>query len=135
MLIKVKIWLLKPLKISNLNKSFLIALRTVPPILEPLNQHVAITVKDKMIKPYKNRKFRNSDHYIHRYPYEHSLYIKFNIDGNILIVCLCVDDLVFTGNNPRLIFELREAMISQFMMNDLGLMAYFLGIEISQLKD
>ena len=68
-----------------------------------------------------------------RCPYEHTLYIKFNPEGDVLIVCLYVDDLIFTGNNPKLISEFREAMISQFEMTDLGLMSYFLGIEVHQL--
>lgn len=74
-------------------------------------------------------------HGFQRCPYEHTLYIKFKPDEDILIVCLYVDDLIFTGNNPKLIFEFREAMISQFEMTDLGLMSYFLGIEVSQLDN
>jgi len=74
-------------------------------------------------------------HGFHRCPYKHTLYIKFNTDGDILTVCLYMDDLIFTGNNPKLISTFREAMISQFEMTDLGLMSYFLGIEVSQLKD
>nr|XP_016478508.1 PREDICTED: uncharacterized mitochondrial protein AtMg00810-like [Nicotiana tabacum] len=70
-----------------------------------------------------------------RYPYEHTLYIKFKCGEYILIVCLYVDDLIFTGNNPELIYEFREAMISKFEMIDLGLMSYFLGIEVSQLDN
>ena len=75
------------------------------------------------------------EHGFLRCPYEHTLYIKFNPEGDVLIVCLYVDDLIFTGNNPKLISEFREAMISQFEMTDLGLMSYFLGIEVHQLDD
>ena len=35
----------------------------------------------------------------HRCPYEHTLYIKSN-SGDILIVCLYMDDLIFIDNNP-----------------------------------
>ena len=43
-----------------------------------------------------------------------------------------MDDLIFIGNNLRMISEFREAIISHFEMIDLGLMSYFLGIEVSQ---
>lgn len=66
-----------------------------------------------------------------RCPHEHTLYIKNNSQGDI-IVCLYVDDMIFIGNNMQLISEFREAMISQFEMTDLGLMSYFLGIEVTQ---
>ena len=32
-------------------------------------------------------------------PYEHAFYIKKNAHGDILIACLYVDDLLFTGNS------------------------------------
>ncbi|XP_019229122.1 PREDICTED: uncharacterized protein LOC109210203 [Nicotiana attenuata] len=70
-----------------------------------------------------------------RCPCEHTLYIKFKPGEDILIMCLYVDDLIFTGNNPKLISEFREAMISQFEMADLGSMSYFHGIEVSQLDN
>ena len=59
----------------------------------------------------------------HRCPYEHILYIKFNLFGDIVIVCLYVDDLIFTGNNSKVISEFREVVISHFEMTDLGLMS------------
>ena len=34
-------------------------------------------------------------------PYEHAFYVK-EKDGDILIVCLYVDDLIFTRSNPNL---------------------------------
>ncbi|XP_058740883.1 uncharacterized mitochondrial protein AtMg00810-like [Vicia villosa] len=55
--------------------------------------------------------------------------------GDVLIVCLYVDDLIFTGNNSEMITKFREAMIRHFEMIDLGLMSYFLGIEVVQQDD
>ena len=40
-------------------------------------------------------------------PHEHALYCKVHKNGDILIVCLYVDDLIFTGNNPSM-FEDRK---------------------------
>jgi hypothetical protein len=71
----------------------------------------------------------------HRCPFEHTLYIKFIDYGDLLIVCLYVDDLIITGNNSKMVAEFREAMIRRFEMTDLGLMSYFLGIEVVQQND
>lgn len=64
-------------------------------------------------------------------PYEHALYIKAQ-SGDILIVCLYVDDLIFTGNNPSMFEEFKKDMSNEFEMTDMGLMAYYLGIEVKQ---
>ena len=60
------------------------------------------------------------------------LYIKAS-NGNVLIVVLYVDDLIFIGNVKALIDEFKEAMKSEFEMIDLGLLKYFLGIEVKQM--
>ena len=56
-------------------------------------------------------------------------------NGNVLIVVLYVDDLIFTGNDKALIGQFKEAMKSEFEMTDLGLLKYFLGIEVKQMHD
>ena len=61
---------------------------------------------------------------------EPTLYTKINEQGQILIVCLYVDDLIFTGNLSIDMFK--SAMKREFEMIDLGLMKYFLGIEVTQ---
>ncbi|KAE8683276.1 TMV resistance protein N-like [Hibiscus syriacus] len=67
-------------------------------------------------------------------PYEHALYIKIK-DEDILIVCLYVDDLIFTGSNPSMFNEFKDVMMKEFEMTDMGLMAYYLGIEVKQQND
>ena len=47
-----------------------------------------------------------------------------------MIVALYVDDLIFMGNSQRLIEEFKRDMTKEFEMTDLGLMKYFLGIEV-----
>ncbi|KAK2446248.1 putative mitochondrial protein [Trifolium repens] len=64
-------------------------------------------------------------------PYEHTLYIKLQ-GRDILIVCLYVDDLIFTGNNPTMFEEFKKEMTKEFEMTDIGLMSYYLGIEVKQ---
>lgn len=62
----------------------------------------------------------------HKCPYEHTLYIKTR--ENVLIVCLYVDDLIFTRNDEFLFREFKQSMMKEFEMTDLGVMKYFLGI-------
>lgn len=42
-----------------------------------------------------------------RCPYEHALYIKISNNGDLLLVCLYIDDLIFIGNNPKMFKILR----------------------------
>ena len=67
-------------------------------------------------------------------PHEHALYTKME-KGDILLVCLYVDDLIFTGTNPRMFEEFKKAMAREFEMTDMGLMSYYLGIEVKQNKN
>ena len=46
-------------------------------------------------------------------PYDHALYVKV-MDGDILIVCLYVDDLIFTGSDASLFEEFKRVMIKEF---------------------
>uniref|UniRef100_A0A2N9ICE2 Integrase catalytic domain-containing protein n=1 Tax=Fagus sylvatica TaxID=28930 RepID=A0A2N9ICE2_FAGSY len=68
-------------------------------------------------------------------PHEHALYCKVHENGDILIVCLYVDDLIFTGNNPSMFEDFKNAMAREFEMTDIGLMAYYLGIEVKQTEE
>ncbi|KAE8706195.1 hypothetical protein F3Y22_tig00110403pilonHSYRG00175 [Hibiscus syriacus] len=67
-------------------------------------------------------------------PYEHALYIKIKY-GDILIMCLYVDDLIFIGSNSSMFNEFKDVMMKEFEMTDMGFMAYYLGIEVKQQKD
>jgi hypothetical protein len=61
---------------------------------------------------------------------EPNLYTKIDQQGKILIVCLDVDDMIYTRNLELTIFK--HSMQSKFDMTDLGIMKYFLGIEVDQ---
>lgn len=45
-------------------------------------------------------------------PYKHTLYVKTKDNGNILILCLYVDDLIFTGNSKIMVEEFKKAMMN-----------------------
>ena len=60
---------------------------------------------------------------------ESTMYVKHK-ETNFFIMSLDVDDLLVIGNNTRLVEEFKEEMMKVFEMVDLGLMTYFLGMEI-----
>jgi hypothetical protein len=60
-----------------------------------------------------------------------TLYVKQN-GAIILIISLYVDDLLVTGNNISLVEKFKQEMMEVFEMTDLGLMTFFLGMEIKQ---
>jgi Reverse transcriptase (RNA-dependent DNA polymerase) len=64
-------------------------------------------------------------------PYEHALYVKIKNDDK-LMMSLYVDDLIFMDSSGEMIEEFKRATKSEFEMTDLGLMFYFLGLEIKQ---
>ena len=65
-------------------------------------------------------------------PYEYSLFVKMEDGGKILMVCLYVDDLLFTGNDIVMFEKFKKSVMAEFDMSDLGRLTYFLGIEVAQ---
>ena len=62
---------------------------------------------------------------------EVTLYMKY-VDKHKLIVSLYVDDLLITRDKEQLVEEFKANMKDKFKMNELGLLTYFLGIEVTQ---
>ena len=67
-------------------------------------------------------------------PSEATLYVK-GTDANLIVVFVYVDDLLVTGSNEKLVKEFKAEMLKVFEMTDLGLMSYFLGMEVKQDHD
>jgi hypothetical protein len=66
-----------------------------------------------------------------RTPSEHTIYVRWN--GNVqLVVGVYVDDLIITGLDRDNIRLFKEEMVAAFKMSDLGLLHYYLGIEVKQ---
>ncbi|XP_052486910.1 uncharacterized mitochondrial protein AtMg00810-like [Gossypium raimondii] len=65
-------------------------------------------------------------------PYEYTLYIKGNSKGRFMVVSLYVDDVIFTGNDVKMLKEFQHSMMAEFEMTDLGELHHFLGIEVHQ---
>ena len=53
------------------------------------------------------------------------------VKGKLLIIVLYVDDLILTGDD-QLIVSCKENLAREFEMKDMGLMHYFLGMEVWQ---
>ena len=51
------------------------------------------------------------------------------VDGKLLNIVLYVDDLILTGDE-QLITSCKEDLAREFEMKDMGLLHYFLGLEI-----
>ena len=56
------------------------------------------------------------------------------VEGKLLIIVLYVDDLILTGDE-LFILSCKEDLAREFEMKDLGLLHYFLGLEIWQHSD
>ena len=53
------------------------------------------------------------------------------VEGKILIIVYYVDNLILTGDE-QLIHSCKEDLAKEFEMKDMGLLHYFLGVEIWQ---
>ena len=51
------------------------------------------------------------------------------------LFCLYVNDLLFTGNDVNMMQNFKQDMMQSYEMSDLGLLNYFLGMEVSQVKE
>jgi len=67
-------------------------------------------------------------------PYEHALYVK-KKGEDVMFIALYVDDLIFMGNNAKLIEAFKKVMKKEFEITELGFMKYFLSLEVVQGKD
>ena len=65
---------------------------------------------------------------------EATLYVK-KEHGNIIIICLYVVDLLFMENDVKMMQNFKQDMMQAYEMSDLGLLNYFLRIEVYQVKE
>eukprot|EP01018_Ginkgo_biloba_P021586 Gb_39093 [translate_table: standard] len=81
---------------------------------------------DKMDKFLLNSGFSRC----HSYP---TFYTK-KSDDEVLILVLYVDDLIITRSSTSLIHNINSSLMNQFDMIDLGLLHFFLGLQVNQLE-
>ena len=59
-----------------------------------------------------------------------TLYVKVNDAGDSLIVSIYVDDMLVIGSKIELVQRFKDEMEKIFEMIDLGVIKYFLGMEL-----
>lgn len=65
---------------------------------------------------------------------EHAVHRR-GVGESLLVVGVYVDDLIICGPSVSKITEFKQQMMSTFNMSDLGLLSYYLGMEVRQNKD
>ncbi|CAL9017922.1 unnamed protein product, partial [Prunus brigantina] len=63
---------------------------------------------------------------------EATLYTRSDSEGDLIIVSIYVDDIVYTGSSERMLNEFKREMMQRYEMSDLGLLHHFLGMGILQ---
>uniref|UniRef100_A0A251VGU8 Putative zinc finger, CCHC-type n=1 Tax=Helianthus annuus TaxID=4232 RepID=A0A251VGU8_HELAN len=61
--------------------------------------------------------------------YEHTLFIK-NTATSTMVTCVYVDDLIIASDSLQMINQLKDSMKKVFEMTDLGVLHYFVGMEV-----
>ena len=60
---------------------------------------------------------------------DHNVFYK-NTSSGIILLIMYVDDIVITGSNSKGILSLKSFLHNQFHTKDLGMLKYFLGVEV-----
>jgi hypothetical protein len=64
-------------------------------------------------------------------PHEAAVYRRGN-GGNVLLVCVYINDLVITGTKDAEVAAFKEEVKATFQMSDIRLLSFYLGIEVHQ---
>lgn len=59
---------------------------------------------------------------------EYGVYVQQTFDGNVILVCLYVDDILLTRSYTSEVNKFKKVLMNAFDMTNLGNMVYFLGI-------
>jgi len=63
--------------------------------------------------------------------HDYTLFVK-KKEEKMIMVCVYFDDLIYVGNDEEMCSKFKKSMKEEFEMTDLGMMRYFLGVEVSQ---
>jgi hypothetical protein len=78
----------------------------------------------KLDNTLKKMNFIQSEH-------KHAMYRR-SCGDDVLLIGVYVDDLMITGSSLAAVEEFKEEMKKVFLMSDLGLLSFYLGIEVRQ---
>ena len=62
---------------------------------------------------------------------DHTLFYRHSTSGGVVILLVYVDDIIITGDDTSTIGDLALYLGSEFAIKHLGLLRYFLGIEVA----
>ncbi|GJR80975.1 putative ribonuclease H-like domain-containing protein [Tanacetum coccineum] len=74
------------------------------------------------------------DNGFHRGKIDQTLFIK-KQKGDILLVQVYVDDIIFSSTKKELCFEFEKLMNEKFQMSSMGELTFFLGLQVKQKED
>ncbi|KZV32268.1 Cysteine-rich RLK (receptor-like protein kinase) 8 [Dorcoceras hygrometricum] len=63
---------------------------------------------------------------------DNSLFVKHSSHGHLTVLIVYVDDIVVTGDDCRKLHDLKLLLAKEFEVKVLGLLRYFLGMEVAQ---
>ena len=63
---------------------------------------------------------------------DHSVFNRHSSHGKHIFLIVYVDDIVITGDDYEDIAQLKQHLSSHFQTMDLGMLNYFMGIEVAQ---
>ena len=66
---------------------------------------------------------------------DYTLFIKHSATEGVTVLIVYVDDIVVTGNDEEGMSKLKECLIREFEIKELGRLKYFLGIEVAHSKE
>jgi hypothetical protein len=64
----------------------------------------------------------------------HTLFIKHSTQGKVTALIVYVDDIALIGNDDREVQNSKHRLANEFEIKDLGILKYFLGIEVARSK-
>lgn len=114
----------------------------IPPVFETNdNSHKVYRLKKALygLKQYLRVWFERFTKAVKQVGYEqcqsdHILFVKDCDSSKKSILIVYVDDIIITGDNGEEIQKLKEFLAKQFEIKDLGILIYFLGMEIARSK-
>ncbi|KAK0580519.1 hypothetical protein LWI29_002881 [Acer saccharum] len=62
---------------------------------------------------------------------DHTLFIKHTNSGGVIALMIYVDDIIVTGNDEKEREALKQCLVREFEIKELGRLKYFLGIEVA----
>ena len=62
---------------------------------------------------------------------DHTLFIKHLAAGGVIALLVYVDDIIVTGNDEREKYEVKQRVVKEFEIKELGKLKYFLCIEVT----